>query len=83
MQDLEAMSQILTVLSSLPDTTRRVSGLNLQDRTQWACPVREYWNFLSATFQILMVLSSALDSKWMPCFEKLTLLTGPEWPLMI
>lgn len=49
---LEVTSQILTVLSSPPDTARRPSGANWQARTQLMCPLSVHTNFWPATDQI-------------------------------
>merc|ERR1712194_534782 len=54
-----SISQILIVLSSLPDAAKlSVSEENLQLLTQFACPIKEHLNFLCGNVHTLTDLSS-------------------------
>ena len=75
---LLCMSQIRMVLSSLPDTPRRQSGLNCAVRTQFACPLRVNMKRWLGSAHTLTVLSSEADMSIRPLEAKLTLRTVPE-----
>lgn len=75
---LDWISHILMVLSSLPETPNRQSGLNSADRTQFMCPLSVNINRWDGSAQTFTVLSSDDDISMRPFEEKFTLLTVPE-----
>ena len=75
-----ARSQRRTVLSSLPDSARRVSGLNTPDFTQLLWPLRLHWNLRVGRDHTLRVLSSDAVSRNFESAENVTLRTAPLCP---
>jgi len=64
------VSQILTVLSHDPETTRLPSGENATDVTQCVCPSNGPPSiFCVSTSQILIVLSSEPEARRFPSGE--------------